>query len=214
MQSSHRSRSMKDGTFGERRIPLDYHSQWRDVVREEWRPRACGIAVLAMMLEYAKPGRDIPDLDRLIDDAVARGAHDPAIGWIHARLIALANEFDVALESRVYRAKAADEEEHLASKGLAEIAVELSALRPVIASVRRGFSDAGTPHMVVLSGAGEDVEGKYFLVHDPDSKSEEGAQYRRVSREQFEKNWRKLAIFWKHSGAARGDANSPKNPLK
>lgn len=205
---------MKDGTFGERRIPLVYRSQWRDVAREEWRPRACGIAVLAMLLAHAKPGHDLPDLDRLIDDAVLRGAHDPTIGWIHAGLIALANEFDVALESRVYRAKAVNEVEHLASKGLAEISTELALLRPVIASVRRGFSDTGTPHMVVLSGVGEDAEGKYFLVHDPDSEVEEGAQYRRVSREQFEKNWRKLAIFWKPSGAARGDANSPKNPLK
>lgn len=185
---------MKNGS--QTSIPLAYYSQWRDVTREEWQHRACGIAVLASMLSHLDGGRERMNLDRLIDEAVAMGAHDPAIGWIHSGLIALAAKHGAILESRVYRIHGNTRQESVEmARGISEIVHELRSGVPVIASVRRGFLEGGSPHMVLLSGIDDASGHTVFLVHDPDASTEEDGAYRRVSSDVFQKNWRKLAIF-------------------
>ncbi len=167
------------------RFRVPYYSQRLDVGRAFWRPRACGVVALKMAMDYV--GKDSArykksSIDQLIDLGAAIHAHDPEHGWIHNGLIAIAklNGF-----KKSYREEWVSEER---IDGV-ETIVELVAHQvPVLSSM---MSRTGG-HLVTLVGLVMSKEGACigFFYHDPNSKDHIKGRFKKISLDQFMKNWK------------------------
>ena len=75
-------------------LDIPYYSQHEDVKDEYWKPRACGVVCLKMVLDFLKPDEiSVNDFVLLANDKKAYGEH----GWVHQGLIDVAKDFGVEL---------------------------------------------------------------------------------------------------------------------
>lgn len=87
---------------------------------------------------------------------------------------------------------ASNRDEDLFKKGPEEIEASLQNGTPVMVSAIKQWKEEKKFHLFLLVGM--DEEGGFYY-HDPDSETVEAGKNLLVSREIFEKYWRRLAIF-------------------
>ena len=134
---------------------LPFYSQFDDITSPVWQPRGCGIASLAMIIEYYAPGVTTPDA--LLQQGIVRGGYIDNVGWIHRDLAQLAEQYGI-------RSTSHDLAGHTAAHALRDLFDSLHE-GPVIASVHHEFDPSSTiPHLIVVSG----IEGNRLRYHDPD----------------------------------------------
>ena len=156
---------------------VPFFSQFRDIESPKWQKVGCGIASLAMIIDFYKP--DAVSTNALLKQGVAAGAYNYNAGWIYAGLIDLSKQY--GLDGAYYNLTALDSEaaytalsQHLESG-------------PVIASVHYKFDPKSTiPHLVVLNA----IEGGRVYYNDPAAKT--GAKS--ISKADFLKAWKKKII--------------------
>lgn len=155
---------------------VPFYSQFTDISASEWKKVGCGIASLAMVIDYYKPA--IP-VDTLLEQGIASGAYLDSAGWTYKGLINIGKKY--GLNGTSYDLAGGD-----SKAALATFESYLSE-GPVIASVHYQFDPASTiPHLVVINK----IEGDVVYYNDPAALS--GGKH--ISVETFMKAWKKRFI--------------------
>ncbi|MGM0482408.1 MAG: C39 family peptidase [Patescibacteria group bacterium] len=156
---------------------VPFFSQSEDISLSYWKSRACGVASLAMIIEFHSPGRTSPQ--ELLSEGLDSGYYLSGAGWTHQGLASLAHKYD--LEGSPYDLSHMDTEtaysrmRSLLEKG------------PIIASVFHGFDpQSPIPHLVVVNG----VKDGLVYFNDPDGSSGGGS----ISVDGFKRGWKKRFI--------------------
>jgi len=186
------------------KLEVPYYSQKHDVADRQWRERACGIASLAMVLRYF--GVEFLNVDTLIQEGLAIGAHQEGVGWKHDGLIALAHNHGILGYREEFRSVCVDIgkgsfatgtwEASFTEHGIDKIILVLRSGDPVIVSLDAAYYGTKDSHLVPLVGfekEGDHVVGFYY--HEPNPRDEKAPQYRFIDIETFREHWRKMAIF-------------------
>lgn len=156
---------------------VPFFSQFTDISLEKWRKVGCGIASLAMLIDYYEP--QTVSVDELLSDGIAEGAYLTDAGWSHAGLIRLSQQFGLHGESHSMANSSMDE-------AFAKLENVLAA-GPVMASVHYTFDPKNPiPHLVVVNGV---AEGKVYY-NDPAEKAGGGS----ISIAKFQSAWKKRYI--------------------
>ncbi len=156
---------------------VPFYSQFQDISRPEWRGQSCGIASMAMAIEFYKPKSF--SITKLLSQAINSGAYDPAVGWKHQQLAELADRY--GLVGTNYDFSEADNETALNNL---EAALKEG---PVVVSIHNKFDPRATlGHIVVLTG----FENEFMLYNDPASAKVE----KKISTLDFLKGWKKRFI--------------------
>ncbi|MDO8669686.1 MAG: C39 family peptidase [Candidatus Buchananbacteria bacterium] len=157
---------------------VPFYSQFSDISSVKWQKLGCGIASLAMLIDFYKP-KIVPSVDALLREGINAGAFINGAGWSHQGLVLLASKYGLKGES--YDLSRADADAAFAK--FKEILKE----GPVIASVHYKFEPQNPiPHLVVINGIDNDMI--YF--NDPASAS--GGK--NISVQDFIKAWKKRFI--------------------
>lgn len=137
---------------------VPFYSQFDDIASAKWKPAACGITSLAMLIEYYKP--TTVDVNTLLKEGLAIGAFSSkAGGWTYDGLIEVSQKY--GLDGVAY-----DYGNETSRYALAEMRRALSS-GPVIASVHYKFQPKNPiPHLVVING----IDGDNIYYNDPASK--------------------------------------------
>lgn len=157
---------------------VPFYSQFQDIPRIEWQQEGCGIASMAMAMEYLKP-KSVSSLTALILQAVNSGAHTTE-GWKHKELAALAGLYGLSGKNYDFSDSgnpvAFDEFKKSLGGG------------PIIVSIHNKFDPKATlGHLVVVTG----IDGEAITYHDPAS----GTKVEKtISTENFLKGWKKRWI--------------------
>lgn len=156
---------------------VPFYSQFRDISAERWQKLGCGIADLAMLIEFYKPG--IMSVDGLLEEAVAAGAFVNGAGWSHRGL---------ALLSRKYGLEGANYDfSHLGISAAFAQFEKILKEGPVIASVYYTFDpQSPIPHLAVING----IDGDTIYYNDP----AEMSGGREISVSDFMRAWKKRFI--------------------
>jgi ABC-type bacteriocin/lantibiotic exporter with double-glycine peptidase domain len=160
-------------------VPIDvpFFSQFKDIQSPKWQKVGCGIASLAMIIDFYKP--NAVSTNALLKQGIAAGAYDYDAGWIYAGLIGLSRQYD--LDGAYYNLTMFDSE-----VAYAKLAQHLKS-GPVIASVHYKFDPKSTiPHLVVLNA----IEGGRVYYNDPAATT--GGKS--ISKTAFLKAWKKKII--------------------
>jgi len=156
---------------------VPFYSQFVDIAYPTWQKRSCGIASLAMIIEYYKPGS--VSVNMLLSEATSTGAYLPGKGWIHKNLVALASSYGLGGKAYDFSASKTNYAFEQFRKHLKN--------GPVIASVHYKFDPKSTiPHLVVING----IEGSTVYYNDPAA----GSGELHTSVAQFIKGWKKRFI--------------------
>jgi ABC-type bacteriocin/lantibiotic exporter with double-glycine peptidase domain len=156
-------------------VPL--YSQIADISSVAWKQKGCGVADVAMIVEFYKP--NTTTVQEVLEEALSQGAYQKNVGWKHSGLAALAVKYGLV-------GKTVDlsyEKKETAYSHFKNTVKE----GPVIASIHRGF-DPKSPygHLVVITGF--DDEMVYF--NDPGKRD----GIRKVPVADFMKGWKKRLI--------------------
>jgi ABC-type bacteriocin/lantibiotic exporter with double-glycine peptidase domain len=156
---------------------VPFYSQFTDITSSKWKKVGCGVASLAMIVNYYKPGT--VTVNRLLEQAVAAGAYDHAAGWTYSGLIGVSKKY--GLSGTVH-----DLSVRSSSAALAEFKTALGA-GPVIASVHYKFDPKSTiPHLVVING----IKDNTLYYNDPAAKTGE----KQISVTDFLRGWKQRFI--------------------
>lgn len=155
---------------------VPFYSQFQDISYPSWQKVGCGVASLAMVVDYYKPAVSV---DQLLGQATSSGAYLKSAGWTYAGLIAVAKKH--GLEGKSFDLGKSDSASAFAQfkKYLAE--------GPVVASVHYKFDPKNPiPHLVVING----MHGDTIYYNDPAAKTGE----KQISTAAFLKAWKKRFI--------------------
>lgn len=155
---------------------VPFYSQFDDISRPEWRKIGCGIASLAMLIDYYGPAVSV---DTLLSEGIAANAYLNNVGWIHAGLVSVSEKYGLTGASHSLS--------HLgAEAALAELESVLEE-GPVIASVYYTFTPGHPiPHLVVIN----DIKDGLVYYNDPAEPSGGG----NISVEDFKPAWKQRYI--------------------
>ncbi|OGD67977.1 hypothetical protein A3I18_00105 [Candidatus Campbellbacteria bacterium RIFCSPLOWO2_02_FULL_35_11] len=154
---------------------VPFFSQFKDITTEKWKKVGCGIASMAMIIDYYKPAE--VSANSLLNEGIRAGAYIEDAGWSHKGLALLADDHGLVgtthdLSSSNMDA-AFDQFEKTLEKG------------PVIASVHYTFEPTNPiPHLAVING----IKGDTLYYSDP----AEGQGT--ISVEKFKRAWKKRYI--------------------
>lgn len=169
------SDDVQSSTINDRTI-VPFYSQFDDITPVAWRKIGCGIASLAMLIDYYKPTVNV---DTLLEEGIANGAYIENAGWSHAGLINLAQSYGLSGAAHSY-----------AYLGMTDAFATLEsavAAGPVMVSVHYTFDPTNPiPHLVVITGV---HDGRVYY-NDP----AEASGDRSISIEQFQSSWKKRHI--------------------
>ena len=159
-------------------VPLvHFYSQFTDVVSSHWQKQSCGIASLAMIIDYYNPGTVI--VNTLLTEAIAAGAYDLDAGWTYTGLINASKKYGMGGTS--YDLGDSD-----AQTAYATMKTYLQK-GPLIASVHYKFDPKSTiPHLVVLNG----IVGDTLIYNDPAAKDGQKS----ITVADFLKGWKRRFI--------------------
>lgn len=158
----------------ERSIDVPFYSQFEDITSPTWQKVGCGIASLAMIIEYHKPQHI--SVDALLEEGIEEGAYSDA-GWTYKGLIDVSRKYGFSGESHdlAGSSSAFSEFEKAVQKG------------PVIASVYYTFEPGNPiPHLVVVSK----IEGDRVYYNDPAEPQGGGS----ISTKAFKAAWKERYI--------------------
>jgi len=156
---------------------VPFFSQLNDITAPSWKKIGCGIASLAMLIEYYNPGT--VSVDTLLQEGIDARAYLESAGWTYAGLIGVAKKYSIAGETHDYGTLQMDD----------AYGKLLGALDdgPVMASVHYTFQKSNPiPHLVVING----IENDNVFYNDPAEEEGGGS----VSVEQFKSAWKKRYI--------------------
>ncbi|MDP2598247.1 MAG: C39 family peptidase [Candidatus Liptonbacteria bacterium] len=156
---------------------VPFYSQFRDISATGWQKLGCGIASLAMIINFYRPGT--VSVDKLLKEGIAAGAYLKNAGWKHRDLALLAGRYGLEGESydlsRLGMKTAFGRFEETLKNG------------PAIASVYYKFDPKSTiPHLVVITGV---KDGRVYY-NDPAGL----AGGKEISVADFMKGWKKRFI--------------------
>lgn len=156
--------------------PIPFFSQFKDITKPEWKKVGCGIASLAMLIEFYEPGK--VTVDTLLQEGIDAGAYSNA-GWTYAGLIGISKKYGLGGESF-------DRANLTMTSAFAELkkAVEDG---PVMVSVHYTFNPNNPiPHLVVLNSIHDDT----VYYNDPAEPKGGGS----ISIQTFQNSWKKRYI--------------------
>ena len=154
---------------------VPFYSQIKDISDPSWRGVSCGVASLAMLIDYYT-NPVAPDI--LLAKGIAANAFDDNAGWSHAGLIKLAGEYGLTGET-VWLGS--DKQQALAA-----LKAELDE-GPVMASVHYTFDyNNPIPHLVVIT----EIDGEIVRYNDPAEEAGGGA----VPLDKFASSWKNRYI--------------------
>lgn len=158
-------------------VSVPFYSQFNDISDPAWKKLGCGIAGLAMLIEYYEPG--VITVDGLLNDGINAGAFLPSAGWTHAGLIGLSRPYGLDGRSRDMAGMSMD-------AAFEELRAAVSS-GPVMASVYYTFTPGHPiPHLVVING----IEGDTVYYNDPADTKGGGT----ISVDRFKPAWKKRYI--------------------
>lgn len=156
---------------------VPFYSQLTDISSPSWKKIGCGIASLAMLIEFYEPGS--VDVDTLLQEGIEANAYLDSAGWTYAGLIGVSKKY--GLTGRSY------------DLGSASMTTAFTALTealedgPVMVSVHYTFQPTNPiPHLVIANGV---RDGKFYY-NDPAAPSGD----RSISVTQFKSAWKKRYI--------------------
>ncbi len=156
---------------------VPFYSQFKDITQAEWKKVGCGIASLAMLIEFYEPGS--VSVDTLLKEGISAGAYISDAGWSHAGLISLSKKYGLNGGSN-------DMSGSTMEAAFAKLKTVLKE-GPVMVSVHYTFDPKNPiPHLVVINGVND---GKVYY-NDPAEKSGGGS----ISISQFQSAWKKRYI--------------------
>lgn len=156
---------------------VPFYSQFNDISAPEWRKLSCGIADLAMIINFYQPGA--VSADALLEEGIVAGAYINGAGWSHQGLVNLARAY--GLTGSTYDLSNLDMD-----AAFAELEKFLKN-GPVIASVYYTFDpNSPIPHLVVING----VKDGSVYYNDPAGK----AANEKISIDDFMRGWKKRFI--------------------
>lgn len=165
---------------------VPFYSQFKDITSPTWQKVGCGVASLAMVIDYYKPA--VP-VNTLLTQGIAAGAYLQSAGWTYKGLIQLAQKYGLSGNSYDLGASSA-------TTAFAKLKTYLRE-GPVIVSIHYKFDPKSTiPHLVVIDG----IKGDTLYYNDPAAKAGE----KTISTTEFLKAWKKRFIVLrpaKESGA-------------
>jgi ABC-type bacteriocin/lantibiotic exporter with double-glycine peptidase domain len=154
---------------------IPFYSQFKDISSTKWQKVGCGIASLAMVIDYYKPA--VP-VNTLLGEAVALGAYSDA-GWTYAGLISASKKYGMVGTSYDLATSNMD-------TAFSQLSTKVSA-GPVIASVHYKFQPTNPiPHLVVISS----IHNGLVYYNDPAALSGGTS----ISVSDFKKAWKKRYI--------------------
>jgi hypothetical protein len=122
---------------------VPFFSQFTDITAPAWKKVGCGIASLAMLIDYYEPGA--VNVDELLDKGIGAHAYLDNVGWTYAGLISLSNAFGLTGETHDFGGLTIDKAFENFKKDLEE--------GPLMASVHYTFEPTNPiPHLVVITG--------------------------------------------------------------
>jgi predicted double-glycine peptidase len=155
---------------------VPFYSQFADIHDPSWKKVGCGIASLAMLIDYYEPAVSV---DELLREGIDAGAYLDSAGWTYAGLIGVAEDHGLTGESVVMTNEDVDDAYAVLADALAD--------GPVMASVYYTFTPGNPiPHLVVLNGIKDNV----VYYNDPAAKVGNGT----ISVEKFKAAWKKRFI--------------------
>lgn len=156
---------------------VPFYSQFTDISSAEWQKVGCGIASLAMLIEFYEP--DSVTVDGLLKEGIAAGAYLSNAGWTHAGLINLSKKYGLTGASNDMAGSSMD-----AAFSKLESVLEEG---PVMVSVHYTFDPQNPiPHLVVVNG----VKDGQVYYNDPAEAAGGGS----LSISKFQKAWKKRYI--------------------
>lgn len=169
---------------------VPFYSQFADITSSKWQKVGCGIASIAMVIDYYST--DPVSVDALLKRGIASGAYDTNAGWSHQGLINLTKKYGLNGSSQDLSG--------LSSKAaLAKLQTQLKD-GPVIVSVHYKFEPTNPiPHLVVIDGIRDGV----VYYNDPAAKGGK----KQISSSAFAKAWKQRYIV------IRPTATTPKVAL-
>lgn len=173
----HQEINLEESVTNDSVYKVPFYSQFTDISSAEWRKVGCGIASVAMIIDYYSQ-EDVL-VDDLLKKGIAAGAFSSDVGWTHQGLINLSKPYGLKGLSREMSAlsmqDAFSELEKVLAKG------------PVMVSVHYTFDPKNPiPHLVVIDGI---KDGKVFY-NDP-AEAEGGGS---ISITKFQSSWKKRYI--------------------
>lgn len=159
---------------------VPFYSQFADISSPQWQKVGCGIASLAMLVDFYEPGP--VSVDALLAEGIARNAYLDSAGWTYAGLIGVGENHGIT--------GASYDLGHLSSaRALAALETAL-ADGPVMVSVHYTFDPANPiPHLVIATG----IRDGEFHYNDPAEPSGGGS----IPLTQFQQSWKQRYIaFW------------------
>lgn len=164
---------------------IPFYSQFQDIQYPSWQKKGCGVASLAMVIDYYRP--DAVSVDTLLSIATSSGAYNQNFGWIHKDLVQLARRF--GLEGSNYDLGKSDRNTAFARLK------DFLKKGPVITSVHYRFDPKSTiPHLVVVDG----IVGDIIYYNDPAA----AAGKMRISVDDFLDGWKKKFIVIRPASAS------------
>lgn len=138
-----------DAAFGTGSLDVPivpFYSQFSDISTPAWRKVGCGVASVAMIIDYYSDEAIV--VDTLLSRGITAGAYIEDAGWSHKGLISLAQDYNLTGES-VSLADLGPEEAFVKFK-------QALADGPVMASVHYMFESTNPiPHLVVITGVSD-----------------------------------------------------------
>jgi|CXWL01.1.fsa_nt_gi ABC-type bacteriocin/lantibiotic exporter with double-glycine peptidase domain len=151
---------------------VPFYSQFKEITSTKWQKVGCGVASLAMVIDYYTEA--VP-VNTLLKQGIASGAYLESVGWTYKGLIQLANKY--GLEGRSYDLKSSGKD-----TAFTRFKKELKN-GPVIASVHYKFDPKSTiPHLVVI----DEIRDGLVYYNDPAEK----VGGKTISTEVFLKAWK------------------------
>lgn len=159
-------------------IDVPFYSQLEDISDPYWKGKGCGIASLAMVMDFFKPNT-VTSVDNLLREGIKSGAYLNRAGWIHAGLIDLSKRYGFDGQGHYWD----NTSKEIALSNLS-VALENG---PVIASVYYTFDPLSPiPHLVVINS----IDDKNVHYNDPAEPSGGGV----ISIEDFQTGWKQRII--------------------
>lgn len=139
-------------------LNVPFYSQFTDISAPDWKKVGCGIASLAMLIDYYIPNP--PSVDALLQEGIDSNAYLNDAGWTYAGLIGISKRYGLTGESY--------------DLGYASMDSAFDSLQeallggPVMVSVHYKFEPENPiPHLVVANS----VRDGMFYYNDPAAKS-------------------------------------------
>jgi uncharacterized protein YvpB len=181
-----------------KKLDVPFLSQKDNVLKKEYTHNSCGIVCVKMVLDYAKKGNR--DLDELIQEGYVVGGTENA-GWSHETLVRVLRNHGVLAFRQEFKSHNVDliskqglvnenQEKGFRELGIQKIKNSIDLGYPVLISVKPGFGENGSDHLILVVGYSDDL----FFVNDPQRKGQEKDPIG-VSIEKISEYWKGLSIF-------------------